>query len=103
MGLSTVKVKNTDLKNFCKEILFGSLNWTEFLGFKFLLQSNLIVTLVKEFHDVTPTCLLAGFCFFISVLNFEKLIFAMLPKKPFKNDEKCFLVHLKSFFHLQDI
>ena len=23
--------------------------------------------------------------------------------KPFKNDEKCFLFHLKRFFHVQDI
>ena len=27
----------------------------------------------------------------------------MLDWKPFKNDEKCFLFHLKSFFHAQVI
>ena len=32
-----------------------------------------------------------------------KEIFYLLQGKPFKNNEKCFLLHLKSSFHSQDI
>ena len=33
----------------------------------------------------------------------RKISFYLLQKKPFKNDEKCFLFYLKSSFHSQDI
>ena len=33
----------------------------------------------------------------------EKVSFYLLQQKPFKNDEKCFLFHLKSSFRSQDI
>ena len=32
----------------------------------------------------------------------KKLLY-LLQRKPFKKDEKCFLFHLKSYFHTQDI
>ena len=36
-------------------------------------------------------------------LTFEKSCFYLLQWKPFKNDEKCFLFHAKSFFRSKDI
>ena len=33
----------------------------------------------------------------------KKVFYYLLQRKPFKNDEKCFLFHLKSSFHSQDI
>ena len=36
-------------------------------------------------------------------LTFQKFFFNFLQWKPFKNDEKCFLFHLKSSFRSQDI
>ena len=35
--------------------------------------------------------------------TFQKKFCYLLHWKPFKNDEKCFLFHLKSSFHSQDI
>ena len=35
--------------------------------------------------------------------HFTKKLFYLLQWKPFKNDKKCFLFHLKSPFHSQDI
>ena len=37
------------------------------------------------------------------IVTFQKKLCHLLHRKPFKNDEKCFLFHLKSSFHSQDI
>ena len=45
-------------------------------------------------------------CHDLSVLYLKvglSLLFYLLPLKTFKNYEKCFLFHLKSSFHSQDV
>ena len=37
------------------------------------------------------------------ILTFQKKMFYLLQWQPFKNDEKCFLFPLKSFFRSQDL
>ena len=45
-----------------------------------------------------------NFCYLKVVLStFQKNLLYLLQRKPFKNDEKCFIFHLKSSVHSQDI
>ena len=39
----------------------------------------------------------------VGLSSSQKIPIYLLQWKAFKNDEKCFLFHLKSFFHSQDI
>ena len=43
------------------------------------------------------------FEFRVGLLPSKKTLFYLLQWQPFKNDEKCFLFHLKSSSHSQDI
>ena len=55
------------------------------------------VTFVDEFALLFP------FKFKVGLLPTKKICFICFWWKPFKNDEKCFLFHLKSSFHSQYI
>ena len=39
----------------------------------------------------------------IRAFIFQKKLLYLLQSKPFKNDEKCFLFHLKSYFRSRDV
>ena len=57
----------------------------------------------KVIHTLTNLQLLEMQVFESQIFNFQKKFFYLLQWKPFKNDEKYFLLHLKSSFRSQDI
>ena len=60
-----------------------------------------VITSLSQVQSGLAAC--SGCSYQTQALNFQQNLFYLLQSKPFKNDEKCFLFHLKSSFCSQDI
>ena len=81
------------LRHSCFRLNFMKLFSTPFLQTQ--TYQRIIYCQISE--AAAPRCSLKPDC------HFPKKLFYFLQWKPFKNDEKCFLFHLKSCSHSQDI